>query len=261
MKRTARWFEIELITTGGGQLLTQDEIVPVRPGMVFFHSPGRVVQGTAPYTCDVVAFDAEYSADRETAYHDINWLNYDHPDVVTGQGQLPVDLPAYFHLPDPLSVAATFRKMQSLFHQRGATPQLALKQALFEILLNLSEGLRDISGHLSVHQERLDQLCRYIDANPEGKFVLHDLAAMVNLSPNFLCRIFKESTGLTLFQYIHRRKIDTACSLLFETKLPIKAVALEVGIENQSYFHDLFKRLRGMTPAEYRQRNRYWVSL
>ena len=259
-KRKARWFELELINTGGGFLLSQDEMVAVRPGMVFFHPPGRVVQGTAPYTCDVVVFDAEYSRDRESAYHEANLWAGDETDSVGGQGALPVGLPPYWQLSESAPVRAAFRNMQILFQQKGTAPQMALKQSLMEVLLYLGDRLKDPPSRLFAHQQQIGLLCRHIDANPQGRFVLEELAQMVNLSPNFLCRVFKQSLGQTLFQYVHRSKMDRASSLMFETNLSIKAVALEVGIENQSYFHALFKRLRGMTPAEYRQRNRYRVS-
>ena len=259
VKREARWFEIELINTGSGHILSQDEIVPARPGMVFFHAPGRTVQGTAPYTCDVIVFDAEYSPDREADYRETNLWSRDMEDSTTGQGLLPVDIPPFFQLAAPTPLATIFRRMQALFHQKASVPQLALKQGLFEILLYLGDRLKEPPGRHTVHQERLDRLCRYIEAHPERQFTLNELAEMINLSPNFLCRIFKESTGQTIFQYIHQKKIDTASSLLFETRLSVKAIALEVGIENQSYFHTIFKRLRGMTPSQYRERNSYRV--
>ncbi len=254
-RRQVRWFELELIHTGSGHITTDGIELATEAGSLFFRRPGMVVQGFAPYTCTIVLFDARYGREREKSYHTLDiWNNADGRDC--GQGLLPGPLTDKLVLADPSLLARGFQKLEGIFLRNGADRQLALKHALFEILLAVDQSEPAARRHSS-HRQRLDELCRNIASQPARQFRLADLAAGVNLSPNFLCRIFKEMYGLTLFQYIHRCKIDAAAGLLLQTELSIKAIALELGLENQSYFHTLFKRQRGMTPAEFRRRNRY----
>jgi len=254
-ERRVRWFELELIHTGGGHI-DGKELATVA-GSLFFRSPGMVVQGVAPYTCQIVLFDAQFSREREALYHNVDFWN-DADGQGYGQGLLPHPLSDCRILADPTSLVRGFQKLEGLFLRGGTDHQLALKHALFEILLAVDQA-DPAAGRLSPHRDRLDELCRRIASRPDQHFRLADLAASVNLSPNFLCRIFKQTYGITLFQYAHRCKIDAAAVQLLQTELPVRVIALELGFENQSYFHTLFKRLRGQTPGEYRQRNRYWL--
>jgi len=204
-QRRVRWFELELIHTGSGQIVTEGVSLATQPGTVFFRTPGMVAQGFALYAEADHWDDAGGGSGRE-------------------QGQVPVNWPTHRCLADPAAVAAGLQKLR----------------ALFEILLALESA--SAPRPASPHRKRLDGLCRQIAASPAAHFDLTVLAASVGVSPNFLCRIFRETYGQTLFQYIHRTKVEAGCLLLLQTDLPIKVVALELGFENQSYFHALFRR-------------------
>jgi two-component system sensor histidine kinase YesM len=83
-----------------------------------------------------------------------------------------------------------------------------------------------------------------------------ELAQMVYLSPGYLSRIFKKETGMSLSDYITRKRIVMAKQLLSKTNLSITAIAERVGLSYASYFTKLFKENVGMTPQEYRQQSR-----
>lgn len=89
----------------------------------------------------------------------------------------------------------------------------------------------------------------------EGNLQRDELAAMVHISPNYLGRIFKRETGMSLTDYIIKRRITVAKQLLAKTSLSITRVSERVGITYSSYFTRLFKEQVGMTPQEYRQKN------
>ena len=75
----------------------------------------------------------------------------------------------------------------------------------------------------------------------------------VGLSSSYLCRIFKEETGLSMNAYITNLRMSKAGELLNDTNSYIKEVAISVGFEDQLYFSRLFKRYSGVTPSEYRK--------
>ena len=75
----------------------------------------------------------------------------------------------------------------------------------------------------------------------------------VGLSSSYLCRIFKEETGLSMNAYITNLRMSKAGELLNDTNSYIKEVAISVGFEDQLYFSRLFKRYYGVTPSEYRK--------
>jgi transcriptional regulator GlxA family with amidase domain len=67
-------------------------------------------------------------------------------------------------------------------------------------------------------------------------------------------RRFKQATGMSPLEYVHRVRLEEAKQMLEATDLPVAAIALEVGYEDEGFFVRLFKRSVDMTPGQYRRR-------
>lgn len=81
---------------------------------------------------------------------------------------------------------------------------------------------------------------------------LVELAALVQLSPNYFVQLFKQSTGVTPYQYVLNYRIKTAKHLLAQSKLSISQIAQNVGFFDQSRLTKLFRQHVGVTPKQYR---------
>ena len=99
----------------------------------------------------------------------------------------------------------------------------------------------------------------YIAANLHGTIRVMDLVRVVQFSPNRFDRVFKDSFGCTPHQYVMRRRIERAQSLLLMTNDPLSQVAAECGFVNQSHLSNLFRKMVGETPGKWRRihANRY----
>ncbi len=95
-----------------------------------------------------------------------------------------------------------------------------------------------------------------IDADLSRELSLSMLADATNVSPGYLSSIFKRDTGKTVTEYITDKRMKRAEHLLDTTHLQIQTVALYSGIMDVQYFSKLFKKHSGMTPREYRDRNK-----
>lgn len=78
------------------------------------------------------------------------------------------------------------------------------------------------------------------------------LAKKVYLSEDYVSKLFKATTGMSIPSYIAARRIEKAKDYLAHSGLPVSQIALEVGYSNFSYFSKSFRDLTGMTPNEYR---------
>lgn len=78
------------------------------------------------------------------------------------------------------------------------------------------------------------------------------IADAMHMNIDYLARIFKKNTGMTLNDYIINEKMEVARNLLITTKLPVGLIAMKVDYSNFSYFSKLYKKTYNKTPAEER---------
>lgn len=85
---------------------------------------------------------------------------------------------------------------------------------------------------------------------------LSDLAARFHYSPSHISHRFKKKVGVTLKEYCNRLKLQDACGLLLHTDLAVTEISLACGFSNLSYFIQLFRKEKGLTPLQYRNEKR-----
>ena len=92
-----------------------------------------------------------------------------------------------------------------------------------------------------------------IDGRIAEELSLNSVASLLNVSSSYFSTLFKKETGVTLTEYVNKRRIKHAKYLLESTKLQIQTIAQHCGIMDVHYFSKVFKKMTGMTPKEYRQ--------
>lgn len=100
---------------------------------------------------------------------------------------------------------------------------------------------------------RVKRIHEYLMKNYQNEIDLADVASMVHMSPASLCRFFKSSTGLTVFEYLNKLKIDLSCKLLLNTDLNVVDISYDCGFNNLSHFNKQFRKFTGKTPTLFRK--------
>ncbi|GAA0408860.1 AraC family transcriptional regulator [Acrocarpospora corrugata] len=98
----------------------------------------------------------------------------------------------------------------------------------------------------------LETVLRWMEDNSARELTLEDIAAHAGMSTRTLNRRFREQTGTTPLQWLHRTRIRQAQHLLEATDHPVDRIAAQVGFGSPTAFRDRFKRVVGTTPNTYR---------
>lgn len=98
----------------------------------------------------------------------------------------------------------------------------------------------------------------YIEAHLTEKLDLDTIADAVHYSKYHLHRMFADTIGLTVHDYIQRRRLTEAAKLLVFSDKPILEIALLAGYESQQAFTGIFTALYKMPPNRYREKERFY---
>lgn len=109
-----------------------------------------------------------------------------------------------------------------------------------------------ISARTHSNAHSISKAKQYIRNNYSRMITLDEVAQFCYLSKSHFCKIFKEETGMTFKTYLNQIRIESAKTLLKTTSLKSYEISEKIGFDDSSYFNELFKKIVGMTPNEFR---------
>ncbi|MEM1441126.1 MAG: helix-turn-helix domain-containing protein [Verrucomicrobiota bacterium] len=119
--------------------------------------------------------------------------------------------------------------------------------------LQLSELLnRLLIEESNAEPEVVMKAKRYVNAHLEDKISLENVAKHVGVSPYYFCKVFKQSAGMTLTEYVNRRRIEWAKRRLLNPQARVTEVAFDVGFQSISQFNRSFLKYVGQSPTRFR---------
>jgi AraC family transcriptional regulator len=156
------------------------------------------------------------------------------------------------------ALRATLEKMQWALARSTSADSMYLESlcllAVLELCVVQKERLvaaGQRAGRLTrSHEQRIAQ---FIETNLGKDIGLNELAQVAGLSRFHFLRAFKRTTDETPYQYLLRRRIQRAQSLLRESKAAVAEIALAVGFKDSTQFIRAFRKIVGVTPGAYRE--------
>lgn len=146
-----------------------------------------------------------------------------------------------------------------------------IKEQFYELLNKLMVVHRDLYKEieklppvkLSTKTELYKRVCRakeYMDSAYTENLTLEKISREACLSQFHFLRLFKSVYSITPHQYLTRKRIEKAVSLLFGTNMSITEICFEIGFESLSSFSWLFKNRFGLSPEQVREHYRRHMS-
>lgn len=112
-------------------------------------------------------------------------------------------------------------------------------------------GLRDQKGNPVV-----ENIKNYVMSNLEFDIDVSHITRLFHYNKQYLGRVFKKETGLSIKEYIAKQRLDMARKLIAGSDDTITDIASRVGFHNVTYFNRQFKGRYHMTPTQYRKEQR-----
>lgn len=257
---THDFLELEYVISGEGMHRVGDTELPVSSGYVFFtnfDTPHCFLSADEknPITLYNCVFTPESLRGAGLDFREFT--------AVANDMLYKIIFPQEFKNTPFLSVFDGSLKLKRLFeimYQEYTEAQEGYNSVLLGCLIQLliyfmrqyeSQNRPDNTAR-SVQAKYIAQVMKYIETNYAERISLQELAAIALLSPNHLCKVFKDLTGITVSEYIQKLRLDKACELLSGTTLTLAEISNEVGYQDVGYLRRMFKKELGQTPSKYR---------
>ena len=185
----------------------------------------------------------------------VDWVLFDGCHVAEFLRNLGMTSSGIYYVSQPEILLSKIKNTMHAASSGNAMRGLDCSILVYEILISIKK-YAFLSGSQSAIQQfsRLKPVFDYIDANFGNPILLHELAQIIRVTPQYLCVLFRTLLNCRVMEYINNYRIQKSKELLLasdDTK--IKEISTIVGFENFSYYCSVFKEREGVSPTEFRR--------
>ena len=246
--------EIEMYYLRQGERIyfVEDRTYHLTPGSVLFIGSNRIHKtsstGNHPHERLLLEIHPDFLKTCSRMFPDVNL------DYLLSQT-------AVISTPDSVynaSIRESFEEIARLEKEQPFGYEVEIQLNVVKLFLNFHRTL-NTSGDAHVlnssKHQKIYEVLRYIGANMDKITSLDMLCQHFYISKYYLCHSFKEVTGLSVMAFLNMTRVMRASVLLKEDKLTVAQIGKAVGFDSVAHFTDVFKRLEGVTPNEYRRQH------
>lgn len=157
-----------------------------------------------------------------------------------------------FSFPDMQPVVSKLTSIYDIFDTSDLVREPLLSKYLTDILTSIllhAPSDEKTNAHIGI----AEKVTAYISEHFTENLSVSQLASLAGLSDYHFIRIFKKQTGFTPHEYVLNTRMNMARYLLKNSELSVKNICFSTGFSCESVFCSAFKRMEGMTPAQYRE--------
>lgn len=192
-----------------------------------------------------------YGEERPEVY----WVHFTGSDVknILRKYEIPMDDPVFY---SGLSstYAYIFKEMINELQTCKTGFDELLSMYLRQIFLLIQRTRQKQSPTVSTYiQKEIEYARHYFNEHYNKPFSIQDYAQSRNMSVCYFQRNFKQIVNYTPMQYLLTIRVNNAASLLETTDYSMAEISAIVGYEDPLYFSRLFRKIKGMSPSNYRK--------
>ena len=230
-------------------LVEGESIIIIRKNMVHGVEPNRMAQGEG----NIFIFNTSL---MEGASFDFVSSKYINP-IINEEAQIPKII-SLKENPESFNYLKTIlEEISYIWVEKKVAYELKIKNRVLEFFAHLYElnfiKINNVSEKEKQKQIKIERVFYYIHENYKKKISLEDTSKILELSPAYFGKFFKEYTGQNFIDYLNNYRLAQGAQLILNTDMSITEICYEVGFENLSYFINSFKKHFKETPGKYRR--------
>jgi YesN/AraC family two-component response regulator len=243
-------FEIYYLVTGERYYFIKDSTFKIKKGHLIFINAGELHKTTdtdkSDYKRILIHFKKEYinvhNASIEILFDKLTQKHY---QVLS------------LSLKEQQSLEMIFNEMNEETEKKSFGYEIILRGLLMKLLVLISRciGNMDESAYVShdPKHEKISEIVKYINTHYKEVITISSLSKQFFISPHYLSRIFKKTTGFTIIEYINNIRVKNAQKLLTDYGEKVIQVLEETGFGSIANFNRVFKAITGCSPVSYRK--------
>lgn len=236
---TFPYFSLVLVIEGKGTYVdSQDQLHHLKKGSVFLRKP----EYKHPSHCESQPSWKEY-------YLDCDLNLYKHLSSFL----LPDNKKVVYQTSCPLEIIDNFTSFMEFIKKASEVDMPSVYIKFIELLNSIFN--KTPAFHAQYENESINQVKLDLDKFLNQRIDLKSYCESNLLNYEVFRKEFKEQTGLSLMNYMVRRRLDKACTLLRTTNLRVLEISNELGYSSQYEFSKQFKRYFHLSPKQYRVGN------
>lgn len=160
-----------------------------------------------------------------------------------------------FH-PEKLSdYEAIWTKLYAIASSTDHIRDMRINEGLYSLLtLLMEESWNPDTQRTNFKKQNLLAIKNYLDEHYQEKVVLDDIADKFFINKFYLTRVFKKQFGMSINNYLLQIRITHAKQLLRFSDKTVETIGIECGMGSVHYFSNIFKKVEGVAPSEYRKK-------
>ena len=155
----------------------------------------------------------------------------------------------------PLSLYGLVEAMTAGWSKGGSLEALRVRTTFYQFVQELLAQMEE-QGVRPVKPDLTEQAARYLRERYREPITLASLAAALDCNPRQLLRAFKSRQRTSPIDYLIRIRLDRAKELLLDTDFTLREIAEAVGYSDSYYFSRMFKKIEGVAPTVFQERER-----
>lgn len=231
------WHQILYSAGGSGILKYDNSAIVINEGDFFFLPAG---------------YPHEYYT--ENSLWDVRWVAFDGYACAHILSQLSMTAPVIISPQNGSPLPKLYSKMFTVLKTDRAYCDYSCSGYIYAYILEFHKLMDTKANKQRNDRSRLlAPVLDYIDENYRSDFPLTVLAELAGVTPQHLCRVFKDSMNMRPNEYLTQRRLQEAKRLLQRNELSVSEIAARSGFPDAGYFSTVFKKHEGVSPIEYKK--------